>query len=111
LNRDEVSGTLSLFYYFFVHKTCHWFVSYMKTVRKAGLRSAVFHKDGFDKNSYEKSYKKKRRMTAMIAYLELLDTPQEKTAFQTLYEMYAKKMYLAAVRIVDDSAAAEDYGA
>ena len=44
----------------------------------------------------------------MIAYLELLDTPQEKTAFQTLYEMYAKKMYLAAVRIVDDSAAAED---
>ncbi len=47
----------------------------------------------------------------MIAYLELLDTPQEKTAFQTLYEMYAKKMYLAAVRIVDDSAAAEDYGA
>ena len=41
----------------------------------------------------------------MIAYLELLDTPQEKTAFQTLYEMYAKKMYLAAVRIVDDSAA------
>lgn len=44
----------------------------------------------------------------MIAYLELLDTPGEKAAFQTLYEMYVQRMYQIAFHITGDEASAED---
>ena len=44
----------------------------------------------------------------MIAYLELLDTPEKKAAFQTLYEMYVQKMYQIAFRITGNEVSAED---
>ena len=44
----------------------------------------------------------------MIAYLELLDTPEEKAAFQALYEMYVQKMYQIAFRITGNEVSAED---
>lgn len=50
----------------------------------------------------------RRRDVTMIAYLELLDTPEEKAAFQTLYEMYVQKMYQIAFRITGNEVSAED---
>ena len=44
----------------------------------------------------------------MIAYLQLLDTQQEKTVFAVLYEKYHRQLYNRAMHLVKDSAVAED---
>ena len=45
----------------------------------------------------------------MLLYLQMLDTPEKKSKFETLYHTYRRTMLHIAMRILKDHQLAEDY--
>jgi len=50
----------------------------------------------------------KREVSPMLIYLQMLDTPEEKSKFETLYYTYRRTMLYTAMQILKDHQLAED---